>query len=276
VIPEGAFRNAGKVVKAKFPDGGEPTLDPTKSFRPAFAAWLTARENPYFARAAANRLWAHFLGRGLVNPLDDFREDNPPSHPALLQLLADEFAGSAFDLKHLIRCICNSKAYQRTSRPLPENRNDKLLFSRTEAKLLTPEMLLDSLEVAMGGQIVPITPTPKAKTVLYVVGPREELLMMFATKEASEPAPEFRHGIVQALRLMNITSRAPIVDRLVGPGKSTERIIEELYLAALARRPSAEELKRSGAFVARKQDPKDGYAGLLWVLLNQSEFILNH
>src|SRR5438067_3583310 len=130
VIPStGGNKGAGRVVPAKLL-GGEPlTLDDAGPFRPRFVAWATARENPYFARAFVNRTWGQLFGRGLVNPVDNLHEDNPPSHPAVLDLLAEEFAASEFDVKHLFRCLCNTRAYQRSSRPTAGNETDAALLS---------------------------------------------------------------------------------------------------------------------------------------------------
>src|SRR5262249_8319780 len=138
--------------KARFLGAGsDATLDEKEAFRPRFATWATGKDNPYFARAAVNRMWAHFFGRGFVNPLDTFDDTNPPSHPDLLQRLAADFASSGFDLKHLARCIVTSKAYQRTSRPVKGNEDDQTAFSRVGVKALTPEAFFDSVEVVMRG-----------------------------------------------------------------------------------------------------------------------------
>src|SRR5262249_12054821 len=115
-IPASARRGAVRVVKARFLGGAEPDLDHEGPFRPRFAAWPTAGDNPFFAKATANRLWAHLFGRGIVHPVDSFDDGNPPSHPRLLDRLAAELVASDFDQKHLLRCLTLSKAYQRTSR----------------------------------------------------------------------------------------------------------------------------------------------------------------
>src|SRR5581483_5086807 len=135
VIPSaGGNKGAGQVAPAKVL-GGEPRqLDDAAPFRPEFVAWATARENHYFARAFVNRTWAQFFGRGLVNPVDNMHDDNPASHPAVLDRLAAEFADSGFDVKHLVRCVCNSRAYHRTSRPAAGNEADAELFSRMAVK----------------------------------------------------------------------------------------------------------------------------------------------
>src|SRR5207248_1876187 len=135
-----------QVVKARFLGGAEPTLDEKEPFRPQFAAWATAADNPYFARAAVNRMWAHYFGRGFVNPLDTF-DTGAPSHPELLDRLTKEFTASGFDLKHLARCITTSQAYQRSSRPVPGNEADIVAFSHMTVKALTPEVLYDALGI---------------------------------------------------------------------------------------------------------------------------------
>src|SRR5262249_4748692 len=104
-----------KIVPAKFLMGEEPNLDTPAPYRPILAKWLTAADNAFFARAMANRIWAQFFGRGIVNPVDDMHDGNEPSHPALLQELAGQFAFNQFDVKYLIRAVCNSQTYQRSS-----------------------------------------------------------------------------------------------------------------------------------------------------------------
>src|SRR5262245_41579029 len=111
-----ALPESAKRVPAKFLQGEEPKLNTSEPYRPVLAKWLTSGENKYFARAMVNRTWAQFFGRGLVNPVDDMHEKNLASHPELLKDLTKQFVASEFDLKHLIRSICNSEAYQRTSK----------------------------------------------------------------------------------------------------------------------------------------------------------------
>lgn len=282
-IPDTAFKNVGKVVPAQMPGGKEPPeLDAKGPLRPAFAAWLTAGENPYFARTAVNRLWAHFLGTGFVNPLADFSDDNPPSHPELLARLAQEFTASGYDQKHLIRCICNSQAYQRTSRPLPDNKKDDKLFSHMGVKVLSPNVLADSLTVALETtNLFPAPPAPAkrgtgAQPPTY--SPTEQFINFFTTKEEDAEPGEYAHGVPQALRLMNqvqFNAGGAVVERLMKTAGTPEKIVEGLYLAALSRRPSPAETKEMTDFVARQKTPRDGYNGVLWVLINSSEFIIN-
>ncbi len=274
VIPAAAGKGAGKVVKAKFLDGTEPALDDQRPYRPVFAAWLTAPTNPYFAPAAVNRLWAQFFGRGLVNPVDNFHPDNPPSHPALLKLLAAEFTASGGDFKHLIRGLCNSRAYQRTSRPVPGNETDSQLFSHVAVKVLSPEVLYDALATAMSAG-----PVPGGKRALPGLGSRGQFMQLFSALGDAAETGEYSAGIPQLLKLMNaeeFNRGTPIVDRLVKAGASPAQAVEELYLASLCRRPTADEVRLLSDYVARRSDRQSGYAGVLWILLNSSEFALNH
>ncbi|MGE3807729.1 MAG: DUF1549 domain-containing protein, partial [Gemmataceae bacterium] len=144
-LPESA-----KVVPAKFLQGEEPKLDTKDPYRPVFATWMTAGQNPFFAKAMVNRTWGHFFGRGFVNPIDDMHEGNIPSHPELLKEMTARFVESDFDLKNLAKAICMSKAYQRTSKPTVSNADDEKLFSHMNLKPLSPEELYDALTAVVG------------------------------------------------------------------------------------------------------------------------------
>jgi hypothetical protein len=268
-------------VKAKFFEGPEPNLDEKGPFRPAFAEWLTAKENAYFPPASVNRLWAHFFARGLVHPLEEFSDDNPPSHPELLKLLADEYRNSAFDQKHLIRCLCNSAAYHRTSHPA--NGNEEAgphLFAHLSVKVMRPDVLYDALTQAMGVKDLPspaMTRRGPDGAVQRGGGGmgREAFVAFFTTKEEGDDPNEFSQGIPQFLRLMNSGSfnqGGPAIDNLMKDKVPPEKVIEGLFLATLSRRPSQAEMEKLSAYVARKGDLKKGYAGVLWVLLNSAEF----
>jgi hypothetical protein len=264
----------GTIVKARFLEGDEPELDPAKPFRPAFVKWLTAKENERFAQAAANRLWAHFLGRGLVNPVDDIHPDNPPSHPELFKLLAGEFADSGHDCKHLIRCICNSKAYQRTSRPLPENKQDITLYSHAPLKQLSPEAIYDSLALIMDGLMI------DKDLVKSVSNPgRAHWVFSFNSQEAGEDATRYTHGVPQVLKMMNSGlshANPPVVRKIFQDKLTWEQATERIYLTALARRPSPEEIKIWEKYRDEVKNPETTYRHMLWTLVNGSEWIFNH
>jgi hypothetical protein len=274
VIPD----TKGKTVKARFLLGSEPNVAGKTVLRPTFASWATAPGNQYFARAAVNRWWANFFGRGLVSPIDDMRPDNQSLHPAVLDLLAKEFTASGFDLKHLIRCICNSQTYQRTSRPLPDNKKDEELYSHAAVRMMTADQLYDSLEVALSH-----APADRAKGAAKLKGggPREQFRKFFHT-EADDDASavaDYAHGIPQVLLLMNsseMNNTSAVIAKLMKTESTPEKIIEALYLRVLARRPSAAETAKMTAYVKREQDPAQGYSDVMWALLNSAEFMFNH
>ena len=131
-----------KVVEARFPDGKSPVWKDNVESRHALAEWLTSPSNPYFARTATNRLWAHFFGAGIIDPVDDEpTDDNPASHPELLTELTAQFVANKHDVKYLIRAITASRAYQRSSATSHVSQNEPRLFARMAVKGLTPEQL---------------------------------------------------------------------------------------------------------------------------------------
>jgi Protein of unknown function (DUF1549)/Protein of unknown function (DUF1553) len=277
-------KRTGKVVKAKFFQGEEPQLEDKGPYRPAFAKWLTGSDNKFFAPAIANRTWAHFFGHGFVNALDDMKDDNPPSHPESLKLLAEEFRASGHDVKHLIRCICNTEAYQRTSRPEKGTEDDTTLISHQAVKVMSPEMLYDSLCLAMGVSDLSVSPGGGGRGFgggFGRGGPpggRDGFVAFFSTKEDLDDNTEMGMGVPQFLRLMNsaqFNRPAATVDRVMKDQKDPDKVIEGLFLATLSRRPTPEQAKKFAAYVAKKSDPKDGYTGVLWVLVNSAEFICN-
>lgn len=278
-VPE----SQGRIVKARFLDGDEPTLKPDQKFLPEFAAWCTSKENSQFAQAGMNRVWGQLFGRGLVDPVADIHEGNPPSHPELFAMLSREFAASNFDLKHLYRTLCNTAAYQRTSRPLPENKSDKVLYSHAPLKMMTPEVLHDSAvtvykgaEAALEKELDPSAPGHRS---IRDAG-RHQFLNNFTSQEAGEDPTKYTHGVTQALRMMNSQS----VVR--GDGAQTKRVtarefpaekrLEELYLMTLTRRPTPEETSLWQTVLASQKDPGRTAREVLWTLLNGSEFIFNH
>jgi hypothetical protein len=268
---------------ARLLGSNKPVGDIKVPYRPHLAGWLTSERNPYFARAAVNRLWAKFFARGLVNPVDEMHGRNRPSHPGLLALLAGAFTRSGFDQKYLIRAICNSRAYQRTSRPLPGNKADETLLSHMPVKVLGARELLDSLEVATGVRR-PGTPLGRWRDKELEKSPAgsggDPLVRFFDTRGPEDDPTEFSLGVPQLLRLMNSRLSAgseAVADRLVrAHGPDVDRVLEEMYLRALARRPSAGEVHRLADFVARRGDRRAGFAAVYWALLNSAEFMSNH
>jgi hypothetical protein len=249
--------------------------------RPVFADWLTARDNPYLARAFANRAWAYFLGRGIVHPVDDFRGDNPPALPALLNQLTAEFVASDFDVRHLVRCIANSRTYQRTSRFGKEKNADTVAaFGRMPVKVMSADVLYDSLRLALTDPNLDLRSYDAKDAGRFgesspVGTAYDEFVKVFATNR--EDATDFTHGIPQFLALLNhprLRSGGKTVDDLLKTKLEPAQAIETLYLATLARRPTAEEAQEAEQFLANSLEPRKGYNGVLWMLVNRSEFLL--
>lgn len=296
-----------RVVQARFLDGEPSAAHSAELPRDALARWLTSPSNPYFAQATANRLWAHFFGVGIVDPVDDFDPANPPSHPQLLQEMAREFAAHRYDLKYLIRAITTSQAYQRTSRQTHPSQQNPRLFARMAVKGLTPQQVFDSLAQATGYS----ERMERPQQVIDNTSVRSQIQELFANENA-DPI-EMQTSILQALALMNgsfvadattpaqSSTLAAVID---APFLDTAGRIETIYLAALSRKPRPSELNRMIMYVeAAETDPsrrpkagstpQDLLAGrhslqalfdpqaealgdVFWALLNSSEFILNH
>jgi hypothetical protein len=266
VLPERALPSLPRLLT-----GEQPQIDPeTPPLRPVLAAWLTSPENPWFAQAMANRVWGQLFGRGLVNPVDDLRADNPPTHPELLEDLARQFAAHDFDLKYLFRAICLSGAYQRSSQPVPGNAADDSHYSRMIAKVLTPEQMFDSLTLVLGEEAL-----FEGKSLDDT---RQRFVEFFSTDDEPDAAA-YRRGIPQLLKLMNHAGyQRGIAERAASAtaDRSAEEAVEQLYLLALSRRPSEEEVSQMLGFMREEGgEVQQASVGILWVLLNSSEFALN-
>ena len=271
------------VVQAMYLDGTQPQWRSRVSSRRTLADWMTAKQNPYFSRAVVNRLWGHFFGVGIVDPIDDFGETNKPSHPELLNELAADFAAHDFDLKYLIRGITASRTYQRSSRKTHPSQSEPQQFARMAVQGLTGEQLFDSIAVAVGHLESFQQQQPFQ---LNQTGPRAEFLELFAPDNNS--ATERQTSILQALALMNgqFTSTATSLDQSSTltaicefPLMKTPDRIEALYLSALTRRPRPEELARLVKYVESggpSKNQKQALTDVFWALLNSSEFLFNH
>lgn len=277
-----AVPGSKRVVQASFLDGRDTDWKSGTAARAALADWLTARDNPFFARAAANRVWSQFFGVGIVDPVDDLGANNEPSHPELLDLLADQLAAHDFDLRYLVRAITASRAYQLSSAGGSPSSDTYRLFDRMPVRGLTPLQLYDSLIQATGLRPEP----PQPPFVFGGDSPRRDFLERFASQE--ERPTERQTSILQALTLMN--------GRLVADATSPDRgatlpaladsyfldtagKVETLYLATLTRRPRPEELERLVPYVDRggpTLNPRKALADVFWSLLDSAEFVLNH
>jgi hypothetical protein len=269
--------NRKRLIAAGFLDGAKPVFQDKVSSRTALADWITDAKNPYFPKAAVNRVWGSLFGIGIVDPVDNFSNENLPSHPELLDELARAFVASGFDLTYITSAICQSEAYQRTSAQTDPSQEEPRLFARMPVKGLTGEQFFDSLLLATGFD-EPQSGGGKGRLPL-----RGQFLSQFAPQgRLSEP----ESSVLQALTLMNGAfiadatnlSRGKIFAATVEtPGLTLAERIETLYLASLSRRPTDEEMERMLRFVRRVPDAQtDRLADVFWVLLNAAEFRLNH
>jgi hypothetical protein len=282
-----------KVVQAKFLDGSEPAWKPKTSTRTTLAEWVTSPTNSYFARATVNRVWAYFLGTGLIEPVDEVAGTITPSHPEVLDLLAREFAAHRFDVKFLIRVLTSTRAYQLSSAFARSAQDDPALFAYMPLRGLTPEQLFDSLAMATGYRDSGGGDDLRALFSGGNRSARAEFMTKFATP--SERAVEAQTSILQALTLMNgrVSANATSLARsetlaaiVETPLLSTAERVETLYLATFSRLPTAQELARAVRFVdeatrdaesaARHTVQSEALADVFWALLNASEFKLNH
>jgi hypothetical protein len=272
-----ALPDSAKIVPAKFLAGEEAKIEKEPA-RPVFAKWATSPSNPYFAKAMVNRFWYHLFGRGLVNPVDDMHDDNPPTHPELLAALTEQLKANDFDARYLIRAIIATDAYQRTAKPNDKNLEDRTWYSHRQPRVLTPEQLHDSI-FSVVGQVAKKAPEGVPAKKGPPPNTRDNFLAFFRIENA-DPL-EYQTGIPQALRLMNsgpsnATNR--VVEESVTAAKNDPaKTIENIYLRVYARRPSADETSRMMQYIEKAGvQPRVAYTDMVWAMLNSSEFVLNH
>lgn len=272
-LPESA-----KTVAATFLGGPEAKLNPNEAYRPVLAKWMTSAENPFFSRALVNRTWAHLMGYGFVNPVDNMIPENEASHPELLDALAYHIGANGFDIKYLVKAICLSQTYQRTSKPTPENKNDTKLFSHMAMKVMSPEQLFDSLAKVTGNlRGADAGRGPKAFGKGGIPGgARGAFVTFFLAGGETASTIDYEMGIPQALRLMNspVTNNPGVVRAIVGSASEPAEAIEKIYLTALSRRPSDDEKKTLTEYVNKSSTRATAYGDILWAVLNSSEFTL--
>jgi hypothetical protein len=280
----------GKVMKPKALGG--PTFDPAATVKPedrreALAVWLTARENPFFARSFVNRVWYHLMGRGIVEPVDDFRDSNPPSNEELLDALAADFSKNGFDLKTLIRSILTSRTYGLSARTNELNADDTLYFSHAYTKLLPAEVLLDAIST-MTGSNTAFDGLPKGTRATQIPdGKMENSFLKTFGRPARELACECEResdaNLSQALQLIGgSTVNGKLHDdagRIAGLAKSEqapEEIIRDLYMRAVSREPNSTELEVAVAHVKASKDRRQAVEDIGWALINSKEFLFRH
>ena len=268
------------------PLGGEPMEDPLDRRLP-LADWLTAPDNRLFSESIVNRYMGYLMGRGLVEPIDDMRSTNPPSNPEMLAALADQFIESGFDLKQLMYTIMTSELYQRSHEPTEQNVADRRFYSHYYVKRIAAEPLLDALDYATGAQ-TKFKSLPLGTRAIEL--PDAEYPNYFLTTFAKprrasvcecERSPD--ENLAQALHTLNgstvatkLTDANGRIQRLLKEKKPHEEIVDEIYLAALSRPPTADELKFVGELKKQFESPQLLYEDLLWALINSKHFVFVH
>ena len=276
----------GRVMAPTFPFDHPGTRDDSTVRRERLAAWLTSPENPYFAKSVVNRVWSYFLGRGIIDPVDDIRSSNPPSNPELLDALEKDFVAHGFDLRHLMRTITRSRTYQSSIVTNPYNADDAINFSHAVPRRLTAEQLLDAIDVAAGR-------TPKFAGV--PVGFRADqlpdsqvggsFLDLFGRPPRESPCECERSSEVSLSQALNLVNGPTISDALLDPDgrialllKSSPddaTVVEEMYLAALSRMPRPEESTKAKLYLSEASSRAEGAQDLLWALINSPAFLFN-
>lgn len=296
---EGEWRHprTGQVLPPRFLGVTETATIGPGGRLAALADWVSSDRNPFFARAQVNRIWFHLLGRGLVEPDDDFRESNPPVNAGLLEALTEDFVRHGYDLRHTVRLILNSRTYQLSAEPDPTNRDDENHFSHAIVRPLPAEPLLDGLTELLGVPVrfdgfplgmhareFPGTSQPPergrrtrdAEIFLQRFGKPERLLGCDC-----ERADQVDTTLSQVFQLVNgpvitslLTEPENRLGRLLAQGKSTQEILEHFYLAALSRWPNSTEAHAALAYVERSKNRRAALEDVIWALVNCKEFLL--
>ncbi len=278
----------GEAAKLRVP--GErflPEVDKADA-RDALASWMTGPKNPYFSKAIVNRLWKSMMGRGLIEPTDDVRETNPPSHPALLDALAADFVQHGYNIRHTLRLIATSDAYGRSSSTLPGNAADETFYSHAIVKPLEAEVLADAL-TSVTGVAEQYKGQPKDTRAIALFDPRIpssvlDVLGRCSREESCESLPD-PGTLAQKLHMVNgslinakVTSKRGRLQNLLASGVSDSELLTHLYVVALAREPSVAEMKYWDTHL--KTVGEDGrqalFEDIVWSLLACREFVTNH
>jgi len=274
-----------RVMKPKFLGGEYPDVK-GKDRREVLANWLASPDNPWFATSFANRVWAHFMGVGIVEPVDDFRVSNPPTNPELLEELGKRFTEGNYDLKSLVRDICNSRTYQRATTRNESNESDERNFSHALVRRIKAESLLDSISQ--------VTETkdkfrglPLGSRAVQIADGRSSTYFLTTFGRATRETPcscevKMEPTLSQALHLLNGDSvnakivQGGLIPKILAETKTPEERIRALYIRCLSREPTQAEIQKLGPGLAEAADPSEALGDLFWALLNSREFLFNH
>jgi uncharacterized protein DUF1553/uncharacterized protein DUF1549 len=275
----------GKAMTPKFLGGDVPEIK-EETRREVLAKWLASPENPYFAKNLANIVWANFMGRGIIDPVDDVRISNPAVNPELLDALGAKFTEYKYDFKKLVRDICTSRTYQLSTRANESNALDDRNFARASIRRMRAEVLLDCISevtetkdkfqgLPRGARAVQIADGNSSTYFLSTFG-RATRETVCSCEVKTEP------NLSQALHLLNGSTvsekinEGGVVKGMLKAGKNRDEVVEGLYLRCLARKPGEQEMAKLTDFFKDPKKDDQVLTDLFWSLLNSKEFIFNH
>jgi len=275
----------GAVMRPKFLGGDMPEIK-GGTRREVLARWLTSPENPFFARNLANIIWAHFMGRGIIEPVDDVRISNPPSNPELLDALAAKLIEYRYDFKKLVRDICSSRTYQLSTQANETNASDDRNFSKAAIRRLRAEVLLDCVSQVTGTQNK-FPGLPNGARAVQIADGNTGTYFLTTFGRATRTSVcscevKVDPNLSQALHLLNGNTvqqkiqEGGVVKALIAAKKTPEEIIEDLYLRCLGRPPTPQETSKLKEFLNGGAEEQPVLEDLFWSLLNAKEFVFNH
>ncbi len=283
-------KRTGKVAIMKALDAPPVQLEPGEDPRHRLVDWMVDAKNPFFARAVANRYWAHFFGKGIVDPVDDMRVTNPPSNPDLLDALADELVKNKFSLKHLVKIMVKSRSYQLSAMPNEFNRNDKKAFARYYPRRMSAEVLYDAVsQVTNSPAAFPGLPTDKFAPNRAIMLPDESFpsyfLDVFGRPQrisACECERVAEANLAQVLHLLNspeiqgkLTRTGGRASEMVRDPRPDKEKVGELFVWAFARQPNEAQMNLALKNIqANAKNRQFAYENIIWALINTKEFIL--
>ena len=275
-------------VGPKYLDGPNESEGADEDIRNKLAVWITSSDNPWFARNIVNRLWKHYLGRGIVEPVDDMRVTNPASNEALLDALAEDFIEHGFSLKHTVRAILNSRVYQLASEPNNTNRGDELNYSRFYVKRLMAEQLMDGISQTTGakpkypghreGKRAMAIPSGAPSYFLETFG-RQIRREKISERETEPDMAQAMHLISGDTLTENIAAENGTLARWVSDASlSDQEIVERIFLSTLVRPPTERERNLALAPIRAKgpEARREAFEDAYWAIFNSKEFLFNH
>ncbi len=283
---------SGEVMAPRPPGAAVASVSEGTDPRAALMSWMLEPANPFFAKAAANRVWAQFFGRGIVDPVDDFRLSNPASNPALLDALAAELIRVNYDLKSLMRVIMDSRLYQLSSEPNATNTGDTRYFSRFYRRRLSAETMADAIAQVTGvNTAYPALPAGSRAAQAWTYKIESRTMDAFGRPNSSSDCPcerDIKPAMAQSLHLMNsedlqtklaLTDVSATIERLIVAKTEPRQSVDELYLACYSRLPKEEELNIAISTLTAAEEPqkkRQALEDILWALINSAEFVFNH